>query len=332
MANSLGVEATTRRTVCSCSAFAMAGEGTDTQTGSGFSAGRSVRRPRPAGRGARRRRARGRGCSGAQPIPSGRLPVVLDPLVTRSLLALIGGALSGEAIVKGRSMFVGREGEDVAGAGHHARRRPHARRRVRRRHPRRRGRARPAASSSSPTGGFDAFLHNVYTARRAGARTTGSAVRGGFKSPPGVGRACAAPRARRRSTADEILASVGRGALRAVGQRAPLGHQPGERRLLGRRRRPRWCATASSPSRCARSRSRPRCSACCTTSSHVGADLTWLPGGAAGHDPARRRHVGQRRLTHRSGALTACRCRGATRGQRMPVAKMMITATPSTTR
>ena len=41
VANSLGLEASTRRTVCSCSAFAMAGEGTATQTGSGFSAGRS---------------------------------------------------------------------------------------------------------------------------------------------------------------------------------------------------------------------------------------------------------------------------------------------------
>ena len=30
---------------------------------------------------------------GARPIPSGRLPVVFDPLVTRSLLALLGGAL-----------------------------------------------------------------------------------------------------------------------------------------------------------------------------------------------------------------------------------------------
>ena len=41
VANSLGVEASTRRTSASCSAFAMAGEGTLTQTGSGFSAGRS---------------------------------------------------------------------------------------------------------------------------------------------------------------------------------------------------------------------------------------------------------------------------------------------------
>ena len=40
---------------------------------------------------------------------------------------------------------------------------------------------------SSPTACFDGFLHNVYTGRRSGAGTTGSAVRGGFKSTPGVG-------------------------------------------------------------------------------------------------------------------------------------------------
>src|SRR4029077_16868306 len=41
VANSLGVEAWTRRTSASCSAFAMAGEDALTQTGSGFSVGRS---------------------------------------------------------------------------------------------------------------------------------------------------------------------------------------------------------------------------------------------------------------------------------------------------
>ena len=31
------------------------------------------------------------------------------------------------------------------------------------------------------------FVHNAYTARRAGTISTGSAVRSGFKSTPGVG-------------------------------------------------------------------------------------------------------------------------------------------------
>ena len=123
---------------------------------------------------------------GARQPASRRLPVVLDPLVTRSLLGLVGSALGGESIIKGRSLFVGREGENVAashitvvddptiadafGAATHD-------------------------SEGVPTrrvdlirdGRLDAFLHNVFTARKAGSTTTGSAVRGGFKSAPGVG-------------------------------------------------------------------------------------------------------------------------------------------------
>ncbi len=82
---------------------------------------------------------------GAQQIRSARLPVVLDPLVTRSVLALLGGALSGEAIVKGRSLFVGREGEEVAGPAITLVDDPTLRRGLRCGHPRRRGRTHPAA-------------------------------------------------------------------------------------------------------------------------------------------------------------------------------------------
>ncbi len=167
VANSLGVEASTRRTSASCAAFAMAGEGTLTQTGSGFSAARSFAEvdPHEAARDAAERAVR---LLGAAPIPSGRLPVVLDPLVTRSLLALIGGALSGEAIVKGRSLFVGREGEAVAGPGITLVDDPTL--------PEAFGAATHDAEGV-PTrrveliagGRFDAVLHNVHTAKRAGA-------------------------------------------------------------------------------------------------------------------------------------------------------------------
>ena len=183
--NSFGVEVTTRRTVCSCSAFAMAGDDTDTQTGAGFSIGRSFTDLDidEAARDAAERAIR---LLGARQPASRRLPVVLDPHVTRSLLALVGSALSAESVQKGRSLFVGREGEDVAasrltlvddptlpesfGASTHD-------------------------AEGVPTrrlelvvdGRLDAFLHNAYTARRGDTTTTGSAVRGGFKSPPGVG-------------------------------------------------------------------------------------------------------------------------------------------------
>jgi PmbA protein len=280
VANSLGVEASTRRTVCSCSAFAMAGEGTATQTGSGFSAGRSFAEidARAAARDAADRAVR---LLGAKPIPSDRLPVVFDPLVTRSILALLGGALSGEAIVKGRSLFVGHEGETVAGTGITLVDDPTL------------DAAFGAATHDAegvPTrrvelisgGRFDAVLHNLSTARRAGgdARTTGSAVRGGFKSPPGVGARALHLVAGTRSP-EEILADIQHGLYVQSVSGLHSGTNPvsgdfsvGAVGLMvrdGALAEPvREVTVASTLQRMLHD------------IVHVGADLTWLPGGAAG--------------------------------------------------
>jgi PmbA protein len=280
VANSLGLEAATRRTVCSCSAFAMAGEGTATQTGSGFSAGRSFAEidAQVAANDAAERAVR---LLGARQIPSAKLPVILDPLVTRSVLALVGGALSGEAIVKGRSLFVGREGEEVAGpaitlvddptlveafgaATHDAE-------------------GIPTRRVELISGGrLDAFLHNVSTARRAGAgaRTTGSAVRGGFKSPPGVG-ARALHLVPGTLGTEEILASVPAALYVQSVSGLHSGTNPvsgdfsvGAVGLVvrnGEFAEPvREVTIASTIQRMLHD------------VVHVGADLTWLPGGAAG--------------------------------------------------
>jgi PmbA protein len=278
VANSLGLEAATRRTVCSCSAFAMAGEGTATQTGSGFSAGHSFAEidAQVAAHDAAERAVR---LLGAKQILSARLPVVFDPLVTRSVLALLGGALSGEAIVKGRSLFVGREGEEVAGPGITLVDDPTL------------ADAFGAATHDAegvPTrrveliagGRFDAVLHNVYTARRAGGRTTGSAVRGGFKSPPGVG-ARALHLVPGELSAEDILASVGHGLYVQSVSGLHSGTNPvsgdfsvGAVGLVvrdGSLAEPvREVTIASTLQRMLHD------------IVHVGADLTWLPGGAAG--------------------------------------------------
>jgi PmbA protein len=185
MANSLGVTATTRRTMCSCSSFAMAGDGDDTQTGYGFSAGRAFD-DLDAADAAAAAATRAVRLLGATKPPTQRLAVVLDPLVTRQLLAIVGAALGGEAVLKSRSMFVGREGEQVAAPAVTLREDPTI----------------PDALGASshdaegvPTrpvalierGRLLGYLQNTYTGRRSGTSTTGSAVRGGYKSTPGVG-------------------------------------------------------------------------------------------------------------------------------------------------
>jgi len=184
LANSLGVEARTRRTTCSASSVALADDGSGTQTGYGFVAGRSIAEldldaiPRDAGT---------RACRllGAKPIPGRRLPVIFDPLVTRSVLGVLSSAFNGWSMLKGRSLFMDRMGERVAAPQVQLLDDPTD------------GRALGAAEFDGdgvPTrrnelivdGVLRRFLHNVYTGRRSGSGTTASATRS-FASTPGVG-------------------------------------------------------------------------------------------------------------------------------------------------
>jgi len=185
LANSLGVEATARRTVCSVSALTLAGEGVDTRTGYGFSVGREPSEldlDEAAGMAAERAVR----LLGATQPKSRKLAVVFDPLVASSILGVISGALNGESVLKGRSMFASRLGEMVAGshisivddptnpeafgaAGYDSEGVP----------------TRPVRLIEN--GKLARFLHNVHTGRRSGTGSTGSAVRAGYTSTPGVG-------------------------------------------------------------------------------------------------------------------------------------------------
>ena len=184
LANSLGVEAEQRRTTCSASAVAIADDGTGAQTGYGFVAGRALADldlesvPRDAAT---------RACRllGARPIAGRRIPVILDPLVTRSVLGVLSSAFNGESVLKGRSLFAGRQGDPIAAT------------RVTVLDDATDPRALGAATYDSegvPTrpialianGVLQGFLQNVYTGRRSGTGTTGSASRG-YTSTPGVG-------------------------------------------------------------------------------------------------------------------------------------------------
>ena len=123
LASTTGIRSSTRRTTAFVSVDAIAGEGADSQTGTGFSVGRSPAAldPDEAMADAVLRSTR---LLGAQKAKSGRCTVVFDPRVVSTLLSVVASALSGEAVVKGRSFFAGRIGESVAGGRCHARRRP----------------------------------------------------------------------------------------------------------------------------------------------------------------------------------------------------------------
>lgn len=210
VATSTGISATTRRTGCHISAYALAGEGDETQTGGGYSVGRSPAEIdiEEAASDAVERSTR---LLGARKPPSARLTVVLDNRITTTLLSILAGTLNGESVLKGRSLFANRVGEQVAvdflslvddptnpdayGASMFDAEGLACRRNV-----------------LISDGVLQGFVYNTYAGRRAGVPSTGSAVRGGFKSAPGVGCRALSLAPGTESQA-EIMARVGDGLL-----------------------------------------------------------------------------------------------------------------------
>ncbi len=204
-----GIRAASRDSSCYVSVSCVAHDGDDTQTGFGFSVGRMPEDLdiEAAAADAGRRATR---LLGATQPKSGRATVVLDPYVTAQFLGIIGSTLSGEAVLKGRSLFAERIGEEVAAAAFtlidDA--------------------TNPLAYSASETDGeglasrrnllieggrLNQFVQNAYTARRSGTVSTANAVRG-FSSTPSVGcRALSlAPGTKLQP---ELLADLGDGVL-----------------------------------------------------------------------------------------------------------------------
>ncbi len=214
VASTSGIRQTGRENGCYVSVSTLADEGdgdaAETQTGFGFSVGRSPDEF-DVERAAREAIDRATRLLGATKPPTKRLTVVLDPFVTAQFLGVISATLNGEAVVKGRSLFRERLGDQVAapivtliddptnpeaytatdvdGEGLAARR-----------------------NVLIDDGVLQRFVHNAYSARRAGTVSTGNATRGGFSGTPGVG--CLAlslvPGAR---TQDELVADIDDGLL-----------------------------------------------------------------------------------------------------------------------
>ena len=125
---------------------------------------------------------------GAVKPPTAKVPVVLDTFAGMTFLGVLSGALSAEAVLKGRSLFANRIGERLGsdlftlvddgrvleGPG-----------------------AAPFDDEGVPArrtelftdGVLNGYLHNTYTATRMGdgERSTGNAQRGSYRGAPGVG-------------------------------------------------------------------------------------------------------------------------------------------------
>jgi PmbA protein len=163
---------------------AMASRDSEVQTGLGFGVGRSPRQLDAESIGAE---AGDEAASmlGATKPESRTCPVVLSERVTASFAGFIGGALCADEVQRGRSPFADRLGDELASTalvladdG-----------------------TDPGGLSSAPFDGEGtprgrtpllrdgkllAYLHDSYTARRGGARSTGNASRSSYRSPPSV--------------------------------------------------------------------------------------------------------------------------------------------------
>jgi len=185
VATTTGIRVSGRENGCYVSVGTMADDGDETQTGFGFSVGRDAE-GLDLDKAALEAVERATRLLGATKPATRRVSVVLDPYVTAQFLGIIGGTLNGDSVVKGRSLFAQRIGEQVAtplltlvddptnplaftatdidGEGLAARR-----------------------NALIEQGVLKTFVQSSYSARRMGVPTTGNGIRGGFGSVPSAG-------------------------------------------------------------------------------------------------------------------------------------------------
>jgi PmbA protein len=185
LANSRGFASGYRATQAWAYASAFAGEGAELMTGLGVGVGRDPAALDPeaiGGEAAERALA----LVGARQPQSRRCPVLLDTFVAASFIGFIGSMLSAEAVQRGRSLFAGREGDEVANPGlavvddavhpDGPSSAPFD------------GEGSPSRRTSLIEGGrLQTYLFDARTARRSGRATTGNASRRSYRSPPTVG-------------------------------------------------------------------------------------------------------------------------------------------------
>jgi PmbA protein len=207
MATTTGIRVTDRGASCSVMAEALAVEGDERYEAYAWQRARRLD-DLDVERIGREAAEQATGRLGATQPASRRTTVVLDPRVAASLVSLIGSTLIGEAVLKGRSLFADRIGEQVAapsftlvddatdprsiaasnfdGEGLASRR-----------------------NVLIEDGVLRMFLHHTWSARKTGEASTASASRGYSSTPHASARALQV--APGTSTRDELLASVGDG-------------------------------------------------------------------------------------------------------------------------
>jgi PmbA protein len=185
LANSLGFTGEYRRSYCSVSAVPVAESNGAMQRDFWYSVARTLAKldsPEEVGRIAAQRALRR---LGARKVKTTKVPIVLDPQVSRSLLDHIFEAVNGDSVYRGASFLAGKLGQKIAGDNVNVID----------------DGTMPGGFGSSPFDGegvptrrtvviehgeLKSYLLNTYTARKLGLKTTGNASRG-LTGNPGIG-------------------------------------------------------------------------------------------------------------------------------------------------
>lgn len=208
--NSNGISSSFEQTYCWAWAFALASHENETQTGHGLHASRALS-DLDIEYAASEAADKATRMLGAKKPASGTFTAIFEPDISAALLGIIAGTLSAEAVQKGRSIFSGRLGEQVASTKLNLLDDPSDSR----------------FFSASPfddeglasrknqlitNGTLEAFLYDSYTARKDNTKSTGSAIRGGISGlcSPGPRAILVSPGS---ESPDEILTKVGDGVL-----------------------------------------------------------------------------------------------------------------------
>jgi PmbA protein len=185
LANTSGLAGSYRSSDSYCYVFPIAQEGDEFQTGFSFDLGvkpSDLNLSEVAGDAAERALC----LLGSRSMPSRRSTLILDSFVAAEFLGMLASALSAEAVLKGRSFLAGKVDKEIAnpmvtviddgllsGGPSTA----------------------PFDDEGVPSqrkeligaGVLKGYLHNTYTASRAGTQSTGNASRGTFRDRPHVG-------------------------------------------------------------------------------------------------------------------------------------------------
>ena len=209
IASTTGIRAWQQGNDAALSTYCLAVDNGDTQTGFGVSVARrfdELDLDKAVADAARRATQ----LLGATKPKSRRLPVILDPTVTAQFLGVIGAPLSGDMVIKGRSVFADRVGDAVGSpavtlvsdptnkdslAANKMDAEGLASRRL------------PLIDKGTLTG----FAHNSYTARRYGTQSTASAVRSLKTTPTASCRALSLEPGTQDQA--ELMAALGEGVI-----------------------------------------------------------------------------------------------------------------------